>query len=272
MEPKPRTPEQQALEDEIARRRAKREAELAEAEAKRGTHKEDPEKRDAIMKTAADIAKRLGRLPLTWEELNAAEPTNTPAEELHRRKMEKRHQRFEILCPKAYRDAWNWELVKPEVDRDQAKLVMGWQYGPRGLYVCGESGHSKTRAVFQLLRRLVLQEGRKPHFLDGIEFSMLCTRAFGDPAQTQQLLRPLVTADLLVIDDLAKRWTPATEEGAFYVLEKRTAQELPVIVTLNYTAADLHAMQQARGELAQVRDLSTPLIRRLVDFCEPVVL
>lgn len=269
--PKPETPQDRQA-------RHAREAEEYRAKQAQRHRKEqppeDPEaRRRRLDQDAIAIANIFGRLPLTFADLEAAAPTEAEnREDTYRRELEQRREAFEIMCPPLFREPWNWELVKPEVDRRKVEQIFGWEYGPKGLYVAGESGHSKTRALWILARRLVLQERRRLLVLDGVAFSNLCTRAFGDPSQTEALLRPLVKADVLWIDDLAKRWTPATEEGAFTVLDRRSAQKLPVLVTINYSSDELYAMQQARGDLAQIRDVSTPLIRRLVDYCEEVVL
>jgi hypothetical protein len=251
--------------------------EAKRAEERRPQHDEHVSTyRAAVRKLefANELAARCGRLPLTMEQILDSRPATTPPDAVaeFKKGIERRKERFERMCPPLFAEAWDWEKVKPAVAHAEVKKIFGWQFGPRGLYVAGESGHSKTRALWCLVRRLVIKEQLDVLVLDGIAFSNLCTRAFGDPANTEQLFRPLLRADVLAIDDLAKRWTPATEEGAFMVLDRRTAHQKPVLATLNYTTDDLHRMQEARGDLAALRDVSTPLIRRLVDYCEPVVL
>lgn len=276
--PREQTPEQ-------AERFARLEKAVAEHRDKlvRGVQQErdaiklalETEPRD-LAATAKEIAAKLGVLPL------GAEPDNLDAidaECLEFRKKKARELeeaqlrgRFNHLCPPAFRVPWDWSKAKPEVSREEVCKVFGWQYGPRGLYVAGPTGHSKTRAVCILMRRLLLKERRTVEFWDGVAFSRLCTKNFSGNDEKGDLLLPLVNADVLIIDDLAKRWTSATEEGAFDVLNRRTGRDRPTIVTLNYSTDELFSMQQARGELAAMRDLVGPLIRRLCDFCEPVVL
>lgn len=230
---------------------------------------------EKTMSIVEELARRFNLEVPTKIELELAEreaSNRGPSPEGLALAKDRRIARFNRMCPPAFREPWDWRKVKPEVSREEAAKVFNWQFGPRGLYIAGESGHSKTRALMVLLRRLVVREGRDVMFLDGIAFSALCTKAFGKPDETEAILAPLVDAKVLVVDDLAKRWTPATEEGAFAILDRRTARERPFICTLNYTTDDLFAMQQARGELAAIRDVATPFIRRLVDYCELAVL
>lgn len=183
---------------------------------------------------------------------------------------------FHMVCGTKFREEWDWKKCPPELTTAAAKAelkkVRDWQYGPRGLYVAGPTGHCKTRVLMKLVKRLIVDEKRKVLVLDGVAFSNLMTRAFGNPDDTEAILRDVCRVPVLIVDDLGKRWTPATEEGAFTVIDRRTANDRPFICTVNYSGADFISMQQARGELAGIRDVATPLVRRLGDYCEPVVL
>jgi DNA replication protein DnaC len=75
----------------------------------------------------------------------------------------------------------------------------------------------------------------------------------------------IASADILFLDDLGKGyWTENTEAIWFDLLEHRTSQGKPVIVTTNYTGDEL--INASRSEATAYA------IRRLRDYCETIVL
>lgn len=214
------------------------------------------------------MAEKHGGADLITEDIDPRERSKQAAAELEVRW---RQASWEKRCPERYREAWRWDLVKPGVQRSEVLKVTAWQYGERGLYIYGESGRSKTRALYVLLKRLILAERRDVKIFDGPGFSTAASRAFSEPAETDRWLDPICRVAVLVIDDLGKRWTPATEDAAFTVIDRRTAAKLPTLVTANYTGEQLQQMSNARNELAIIRDMTSPLRRRLTDYSDAVI-
>jgi DNA replication protein DnaC len=174
------------------------------------------------------------------------------------------------VIPDQFRGTFAMGLVKPDVNRDEIRKVTGWKFGPKGLYVYGPSGRSKSWAIYALVERL-LREGRTVTVLDGAAFSIQAGAAFSEAAKTEAWLKTMLAPDVLFIDDLGKRWTPATEDAAFAVIDRRTSRKKPILTSVNYTGEELQRMSNARGELAAVRDITTPLRRRLTDYCTRVI-
>lgn len=178
---------------------------------------------------------------------------------------ERRRERWERVVPGTYREEFDMRKVDPSVNLEEVQKILRWQPNPRGLYVQGESGHSKTRAVFAMLGREYLVHGHHFTYIGGIDFALEAAAKFGDCSQAQAWINALCLPEILFIDDAFKRWTPATEEAFFAVVEKRTAWKKPIIVTNNYTKAEL-------TEQSKDQQVVLPTLRRLREFCEVVML
>lgn len=270
------TPEQAALDAEVEARRQRMLQEGKEPPPKIGEERPTPTAAEFIQ----EVYSRFGKTPPLPGDLEQQERERRErdAREIQEREKDYRRRAFEKVCPERFREKWDWKKASADVQSAEKKALvkraMAWRPGADGLglYIVGPSGHGKSRLLYRMLEQLMVQEGRKALVMDGTRFSNLLTRAFGTPDETERMLDPLCRCPLLAIDDFGKRWTPATEEGAFTIIDRRTAAKLPVLLTLNYTAEDLLKMQNARGALAEARDIVTPLVRRLADYCEVIVL
>jgi DNA replication protein DnaC len=171
------------------------------------------------------------------------------------------------LCPFEFRlrteSRGNTDLARMDAESPNWRKVLSWQFGHRGLLVRGESGHCKTRAMWRLIRRL-FDERRKVIPLTAAQFDRQCRDAGGSFTLSEWFNR-LATADVLFLDDLGKgSWTQGTEAQIFDLIDERTREGRPILATSNDTGATLAArLSQDRGE---------PLVRRLRDYCDTMVL
>lgn len=167
-------------------------------------------------------------------------------------------------CPKRFLEPFDFAKVHADLDeeaRGHLRTVLEWQFSDRGLYILGGSGHSKTRAVYAMLSRLYVEDGRKVHFMDGVRFANEAAKAWRDVETTEAWLESLTKPAILFLDDLAKKWTPSTEEAAFTVLDRRGAAMKPTHITLNYAGKDLR-------EISSDQSVIEPFLRRVGDYCE----
>jgi hypothetical protein len=141
--------------------------------------------------------------------------------------------------------------------------ILEWQFGNRGLLIRGESGRCKTRAMWRLIRRL-FNERRKVIALTSAQFDRQCRDAGGSFNLTAWFDR-LAKCDVLFLDDLGKAaWTAGTEAQVFDLIDERTREGRPILCTTNDDGQTLAArLSDNRGD---------PLIRRLREYCESVVL
>ncbi len=168
-------------------------------------------------------------------------------------------------CPKEFRlvseGEGKTELARLELDQPKLKDLLAWQ-GSRGLILRGPTGTCKTRSIWRLIRRLYV-EGKTVTLLTAAQFDRECRDAGGNFTLTTWFDR-LASRDVLVLDDLGKHpWTPATEATWFDLVDERTREDLPILVTTNDTGNSLASrMAPERAEA---------LIRRLRDYCDTLI-
>lgn len=172
--------------------------------------------------------------------------------------LKERIRAFEKLCPPEFRQPLDHRLPKaalPHVDS-----VVGWEFNPKGLLLMGQTARAKTRLVWQLLRRLYIDEKRSLSVFDSTRsFDLLCADAFLN-GTARQWVEEQCAVDVLFLDDIEKmKFTERPEVELFRIIDHRSKWWLPTIITTNATGAGLEAkMTENRG---------APLVRRLREFC-----
>lgn len=171
-----------------------------------------------------------------------------------------KEKHWKNVCPPLFRDT---EIEKLPRNANRA-TILEWKYSPRGLMIFGGSGAGKTRTVFLLFRRL-FDEGIGIEYTTASDFRFNAAAAIMD-GTIEQWFDNIATVDVLFIDDLGQsKFTEMTEELLLRLLNHRTSNKLPTIVTTQYRA-DVFTAQFLRKERGDA------VIRRLVEFCDPVEL
>jgi DNA replication protein DnaC len=164
---------------------------------------------------------------------------------------------FESICPPLYRES---DLKR--IHGDFSGSVQSWEYSPTGLYLKGKPGTGKTRAAWWLLRR--------EHFAGTSVYGLTCTefaRFAGEQWHSESKQRALAEealdkcrrVKLLLLDDLGKqKMTERAELELFDLLENRTQNLLPSIITTNATSTQILAMLS--------EDRGSAILRRIKDF------
>jgi DNA replication protein DnaC len=208
--------------------------------------------------------------PLCDEEIERKRQAKERAEQEERRitHRKKRADEWNELCPREYRLTSEGE---GETDLDRLKLecrqldrILAWTYQRRGLVIRSKaSGMSKTRAAWRLLKKMWDEKRTIAYYTAGA-FQRRAQDAAGNYTITAWFEKLIVT-DVVFLDDLGKGyWTENTEALWFDLVEQRTANHKPVIVTTNYTGDEL--IKGSRSEA------TTYTIRRLRDYCEAIAL
>jgi DNA replication protein DnaC len=244
-------------------------AALLEAEVERRKKLRGEPREQRAAKEPQPIQEALGQVlarhGLTWADVQAADAKIERESALRAAEVErcrlKRAWRYK--CPLRFQEKFLHDLAPADVPRSSIDAVLNYQLGDRGIYLIGETRRCKTRAMFALLRRLFF-EGRSVEWFDGIGFAVECSRVFAESALAETWLWRLTKPDVLFIDDLAKRFTPATQQGFFAVLDRRTAAKKPVLLTTNCTGETL-------AEMTREEQLTEPMLGRLQEFCDVVV-
>ena len=177
----------------------------------------------------------------------------------------KREEAFAIICPSLYQ-----KTDASRLPQEQLKKAMDWKYGSRGAILLGETGKGKSRVAWSLLKRVLVDDKPLPNSRTILDFIWFDATSFGHEVirsyrdETADIwLERVSTCALVFFDDLGKlKLTERAEVELFGVIERRCANELPIIVTTNDTGDSLAArMSDNRGPA---------MIRRLREFCEPI--
>ena len=177
---------------------------------------------------------------------------------LWRRKQEEKTRRWEDVCPPIYRDT-----TPSRVAKGRMAAVLGFKFGPRGVLIHGPPDTQKTRCAFLILARL-WEEGRSVRALNAVDFGIEGpSRMARGLDRFEEWAGALERVDALLFDDLGKgKMTDRAEEILYRIIEHRTANRLPLIVTTNDTPETL--MQRLSP------DRGPAIVRRLMEFCEAV--
>ena len=156
-------------------------------------------------------------------------------------------------CPKAYRES-DWRQLPC---RHLINEVQSWSYGKRGVVFAGSPGVGKTRLAYILLKRLHA-EGKRVRAMTATDFA-LGVQEQGGKHKLPEWLKDLCSVSVLLLDDLGKeKLSESVVAQLFHVLDKRMAEELPVLITTNYKGQ--HFIERF-GEYGE------PLYRRLKEAC-----
>lgn len=182
-----------------------------------------------------------------------------------RRLKEAREESWRNLCPVEFRttnEGGKTEIARLEQESPKLPKLLEYCFGRRGLIIRGKTRKCKTRSTWRLLRNLWLDK-RGIIALTSAEFDRECRDAAGKFTMTQWFER-LARVDMLFIDDLGKaHWTDATEAQWFDLVDRRTREHRPIIITTNEDGESLKSrMTPERAEA---------LIARLRDYCDSIV-
>lgn len=191
--------------------------------------------------------------------------------------------------PQRYQEAsfdnWNRQEASRSIDQAHGRILAYCREYPTqshmGLLMSGPVGVGKTHLAIATLRKLTQDYGVRGYFTDFRELLKRIQQTFNGSGSREQILRPVMTAELLVVDELgAARVTDWTFEIAEEIINARYNSARATIFTTNLPNADApphpdsgkgygsmaHAMQvETLGERIGARMFS-----RLQEMCIPV--
>ncbi len=189
---------------------------------------------------------------------------------LHERHRQAAEERYNRACPERYKDTdWDYPALAPY--RVQIDRVRNWQFGPKGMIASGPTGRGKSRAVFDLYRRLACDEGRDvKYYYAGDWFNELQQQVNYGRDEARGWVEASAARPVIILDDLGKQALLTNKEEwaadwFFRFLDLRVGSGLPLIITTNLSAP---ALAQDMG--SRDGDTGDPLMRRVLAVCEPV--
>lgn len=143
----------------------------------------------------------------------------------------KRYQHCSIENFKAYNESLERAAVQARKVVDEFPVI------GRGLFLEGQPGVGKTHLAVAVLREVMQAKGARGLFYDTRDLLRVIRGTYNESTHTTELdvLRPVMTADLLVLDDLgAEKTSEWVEETMNLIVNTRYNERRPTIFTSNY--------------------------------------
>jgi DNA replication protein DnaC len=218
-----------------------------------------PSQADAVMADLTD--RRVQVQPVDWESVGAAY--------LAQAKRESSRARYEATV-REYPEMADTDWSRPQFDKNRPQIdrIRQWQPGKRGILAAGPSGRGKSRSIFDLYRRLSVDDGLDVRYWSAARwFSTLQEQVSYGRDTARGWIEVCADRPILILEDLGQEAVQASRQDwaqawFFHFLDLRIGKGLPLIITTNLTAT------QMADQSNSVR--SDPLLRRLGDLTEVI--
>jgi DNA replication protein DnaC len=164
-------------------------------------------------------------------------------------------------------------------------LAREYRRGNKGILLMGPAGVGKTWLVSAFLRELIFAHGVPGQFQDFFHLLSALRSGYSNGTPESELIGPLVTVEVLVIDELGKgRNTPWEQNILDVIISHRYNNRKTTLFTTNYTEARgstlterLRPRDGSTAESEVIRDtlrerIGTRIHSRLREMCDFIAL
>jgi DNA replication protein DnaC len=167
------------------------------------------------------------------------------------------------------------ETFEPETDSQRSALRKARTFvehfrlkGVKGLLFYGTNGVGKTHLAIGILKRCVREKGAQAFFFETNQLLKLVRDTYNRSVEETEMevLRPILGADLLVLDDLGREQTsPWVHETLGLVIDTRYNDNKATILTSNLADLDQH---DPRSFIFQIGVRSRSRLKEMCDWVE----
>jgi len=167
-------------------------------------------------------------------------------------------------CTLAGFELWNTEdPTLGRVRRAVEEFVNLYPESGKGLLLMGPVGTGKTHLAVAALQALIVDKGVSGRFADFTTLVLEIQMTFDGSGSSREILRPLIAADVLVLDELgAGKVTPWVMDLLYYLVNTRYVENRLTIFTTNYSDFAHPAGQETLTDRVSARIRS-----RLFEMC-----
>jgi DNA replication protein DnaC len=132
-----------------------------------------------------------------------------------------------------------WNAEDPTLGRAKRaveEFVNLYPESGKGLLLMGAVGTGKTHLAVAALNALIADKGARGRFADFTTLVLEIQMTFDGSGSSRDILRPLIAADVLVLDELgAGKVTPWVMDLLYYLVNSRYVHDRLTIFTTNYS-------------------------------------
>jgi len=189
-----------------------------------------------------------------------AEAEEAQRKEALRKEEEKREARLQRYSASGIR--MRFIGADCECDAYVDKVLSG-----EGLYIDGKVGSGKTYLASAISKKLI-DKGKGLRFMTSVEALSKIRATYDNGQSEEEVIRRLCTCGVLVLDDLGKENQSQTgwvDSMLFRIINERYADMMPIIVTTQFTPAELIKRLSRNSE-----ETATAIVSRLLEMCHGI--